>query len=52
VLEIQQSMIDRMDGRIKWMHYNADGGGNAARVIVDKLLKREAAGATERAAMN
>jgi len=52
VLETQQTMLDRMAGRIAWMHYNADGGGNAARVIVDKLLKREAAGATERAAMS
>ena len=52
VLEAQQTMLDRMAGRIDWMHYNADGGGNAARVIVDRLLKGEAASATEQTAMS
>src|SRR5712691_4097388 len=52
VLEVQQTMLDRMGDRISWMHYNADGGGNAARVIVDKLLAHEAAGASEQTAVS
>ena len=51
VLEVQQTMLDRMGDRIDWMHYNADAGGNAARVIVDKLLAHEAAGANEQPAV-
>jgi len=43
VLEAQQAMLDARADNIKWLSFKVDAGAVAARKIVDKLLKGEAA---------
>jgi vanillate O-demethylase monooxygenase subunit len=41
VLESQQAMIEERGDAIRWLNFNVDHGGVAARRIIDSLLKEE-----------